>query len=197
MQLNHLWGQHQGGEYSIPQGTPSYLSTKVHSDPALASTEQCILASQQSCMAIQTLHQCASTKTQIYAPKSTIDFGIKSEPVKFDDVLQHTTPILATKTSPNHRFGSTGSSSRSSDSSVDFDHAGYRLNLLCQQDFSPVQVNCDQLLDDDQQLKASCLFAQHNNLPQNHDSTRSRLLINGNSNFLWLNSASNLETMCL
>ena len=148
-------------------------------------------------MAIQTLHQCASTKTQIYAPKSTTNFGTKGELVKYDDVLQHATPISATTRSPNHCFGSTGSSPCSSDSSVDFDHAGYRLNLLCHQDFSRVQVNCDQLLDDDQQLKASCLFAQHDNLPQNQGSTRSRSLIDGNSNFSWLNSTSNLETMCL
>ena len=181
----------------MSQATSSYLPTKEHCHPAVVSTEHCISATQQSCMTIQTSHQCVSMKTQIYAPKSRIDFGTTGEPVAYDEVTQHITPISATKTSPNHCFGSTGSSPCSSDSSMDFDHAGYRLNLLCQQDFSPVESNCDQLLDDDQQLKASCLFAHHNNSSHNQDSTTSYSLIDGNSNFSRFNSASTLDTIRL
>ena len=124
----------------MPQATSSYMPAKVHCNPTVVSAEHCIPATQESCMTIQTSRQCVSTKTQIYAPKSRIDFGTKVEPVEYDEVAQHITPISATKTSPNHYFGSTGSSPCSSDSSMDFDHAGYRLNLLCQQDFSPVAV---------------------------------------------------------
>ena len=181
----------------MPHVTSSHLTYKVHSDPALVSTKHCNPATQQSCMTIQPSQLCVSMKTEIYAPKSRIDFGTTGEPVEYDEVTQHITPISATKTSPNHCCGSTGSSPCSSDSSMDFDHAGYRLNLLCQQDFSPVEINCDQLLDDDQQLKASCLFAHHNNSSDNQDSTTSYSLIDGNSNFSWLNSASTLDAICL
>ena len=97
-------------------------------------------------------------------------------------------------TSPNSSFGSSGSKSPGSDTSMDLTRAGYRLNLLCQATSHQQSINAK-----DKETSPSCLYAKQKMSAQNRkkDCTDSYATANAQNSFSWFNTGSELELVCL
>ena len=138
----------------------------------------------ESCARIQSLY--GNTTAGKYPSQSAYDATRK---YATDDAMNH-----LTRTSPHYSSESTGTSPCNSESSMEFDHAGYRLNLLCQQDFVPIDINCDKAPGDDKN-KSSCLFAE-NNYPHRFSLPATSSSPDESENFYCLNY-ENLDMICL
>lgn len=192
------WSQSSCGRASLSPESRQTAVPRCPSGAVLSSTacysQRTSVSNNPYSSAMQFPELCISGATSHNMGPTYVSAPVTSSgPCAYTEHLPIT--LKAKSTSPNSSLASSGSSSPGSDSSLDLNRAGFRLNLLCHQVTSPTQS----FSEENHETSPSCLYAKQKLSTRNHldDCTPPYAVSNDQHTFSWFNTGSELDFICL